>query len=147
METIECQSLDEIDQTAKKLIEYAGDEKIWIFQGNLGAGKTTLIRAIAKLFGVEDRVSSPTFSLVNEYRNHFGEVFYHFDFYRLEDPTEAIEIGVDEYFESGNYCWIEWAEKIPGFFPEDFFHIRIITLHNGTRQLILRKVKNGQADG
>lgn len=147
METIECRSLDELDQLAKKLVKYGADEKVWVFQGNLGAGKTTLIRAVAGLFGVEDRVSSPTFSLVNEYRNHQGDVFYHFDFYRLEDPAEAIEIGVEEYFDSGNYCWIEWAEKIPGFLPEDFFHIRIDTLQDGTRQLTLRKIKNGQADG
>lgn len=147
METIECRSLDELDQIAKKLVIYGGDEKIWVFQGNLGAGKTTLIRAVAKILGVEDRVSSPTFSLVNEYRNQAGDCFYHFDFYRLEDPAEAVEIGVDEYFDSGHYCWIEWAEKIRGFLPEDFFHIRIDTLQDGIRQLTLRKIKNGQADG
>lgn len=139
--------MDELDQTAKALIEYGAEERIWIFQGNLGAGKTTLIKAIAGLLGVEDRVSSPTFSLVNEYRNLNGEIFYHFDFYRLEDPSEAFEIGVDEYFYSGHTCWIEWAEKIPGFIPEDFFHILIETKESGMRELTLRKVKYGQTDG
>lgn len=147
MKTIECQNLDKLEQTAKQLLAYAGDQKIWVFQGNLGAGKTTLIKALAQLFGVEDRVSSPTFSLVNEYRNKSDEVFYHFDFYRLDDPAEAIEIGVDEYFYSGHYCWIEWAEKIPGFIPDDFFHIQIESTEDGTRKLTLRNVKNGQADG
>ena len=139
--------MDELEKTAKTLLEYGDDEKIWVFEGNLGAGKTTLIRALAALLGVEDRVTSPTFSLVNEYRNHAGEVFYHFDFYRLEDPAEAFEIGVEEYFYSGHQCWIEWAEKIPGFIPADFFHVRIEAMQDGARKLTLRNVKNGQADG
>jgi tRNA threonylcarbamoyladenosine biosynthesis protein TsaE len=139
--------LGDLDQTAQALLSYGAGDRIWVFQGDLGAGKTTVIQAVAKAFGVEDRVSSPTFSMVNEYRNHQGDIFYHFDFYRLEDPAEAFEIGVDEYFFSGHYCWIEWAEKIPGFVPEDFFHIFIDTLEDGSRKLTLRKVKNGQADG
>lgn len=139
--------MDELDQTAKTLLEYGAEERIWIFQGDLGAGKTTLIKALARLLCVEDRVSSPTFSLVNEYRNQAGEIFFHFDFYRLDDPSEAFEIGVDEYFYSGHTCWIEWAEKIPGFVPADFFHILIESSENGTRILTLRKIKNGQANG
>ncbi len=138
MQTI-TYTLDRIDEIANLLIQEANDEKVWVFRGEMGAGKTTLIKSLAKAFEVADSVSSPTFGIVNEYQTQAKGLIYHFDFYRLDDPMEALDIGIEEYFYSGNYCWLEWAEKIAPFLPERFFHIelalasekgRIITFHH-----------------
>jgi tRNA threonylcarbamoyladenosine biosynthesis protein TsaE len=142
LEKIYCHSLEEIPATAKKIVDFCKGEKIWVFKGDLGAGKTTMIKAIAKVFGIVDRVSSPTFSLINEYQNDSGTVFYHFDFYRVENPEEVLEIGVEEYFYSGNHCWIEWAEKIPGFLPPEFVLIDIEIEFDGVRKIILSQIFN-----
>lgn len=116
---------EQIQDAARQIIAQSGSEKIWIFQGQMGAGKTTLIKALAKEMEVLDQVSSPTFGIVNEYGTASGKQIYHFDFYRLDDPTEALDIGIEEYFYAGDYCWIEWAEKIAQFIPEDFLLIKI----------------------
>jgi tRNA threonylcarbamoyladenosine biosynthesis protein TsaE len=134
LETISYE-LSELKIVASALIKAAQDEKIWIFQGQMGAGKTTLIKAITQEFGVLDQVSSPTFGIVNHYENKKGNTFYHFDFYRVEDPTEALDIGIEEYFYSGNYCWLEWAENIEEFLPEDFFLIKIESISDFKRQV------------
>ncbi|UZD22558.1 tRNA (adenosine(37)-N6)-threonylcarbamoyltransferase complex ATPase subunit type 1 TsaE [Algoriphagus halophytocola] len=134
--------LDEIDTAAAKLIEEAGDEKVWVFQGDMGAGKTTLIKALAQAFSIADQVSSPTFGIVNHYENLTEQEFYHFDFYRLEDPSEALDIGIEEYFYSGNYCWLEWAEKIFQFLPDEFFLIKIINESPSKRTLNLQHIKD-----
>jgi tRNA threonylcarbamoyladenosine biosynthesis protein TsaE len=147
LEKIYSYSLEEIQDIAKKILDFCGEEKIRVFKGDLGAGKTTIIKSIAKELGVEDRVSSPTFSLVNEYQNDKGDVFYHFDFYRVEDPAEVLEIGVEEYFYSGNHCWIEWAEKIPGYLPLDFVLIEIEIQENGNRKITLKQILNGKTNG
>ena len=118
-------TLDQIQDAARQIIGFAGKEKIWVFQGQMGAGKTTLIKALSKEMGVVDQVSSPTFGIVNEYETASGQRVYHFDFYRMDDPMEALDIGIEEYFYGGEYCWIEWAEKIAQFLPEDFLLIRI----------------------
>ena len=136
-------SLNDIDFAAKKLKEEAGSAKIWVFKGEMGAGKTTLIKALAKDFGVIDQVSSPTFGIVNHYENSSNEEFYHFDFYRLDKPEEALDIGIEEYFYSGNYCWMEWAERIAPFLPEQFFLIEIITESPGLRTLNLQHIDHG----
>ena len=115
----------ELGKVAEEIIKYSEDQPIWIFNGEMGSGKTTLIRAIAAKLGVEDNVHSPTFSLVNEYRNLDDEVFYHFDFYRIKKETEAMDIGVEEYFNSGEYCFIEWPQKIPTLLPDNFLQIDI----------------------
>jgi tRNA threonylcarbamoyladenosine biosynthesis protein TsaE len=134
LETISYE-LSELKIVASALLKAAQDEKIWIFQGQMGAGKTTLIKAIAQEFGVLDQVSSPTFGIVNHYENKKGNIFYHFDFYRVEDPTEALDIGIEEYFYSGNYCWLEWAENIEEFLPGDFFLIKIESISDFKRQV------------
>jgi tRNA threonylcarbamoyladenosine biosynthesis protein TsaE len=134
LETISYE-LSELKIVASALLKAAQDEKIWIFQGQMGAGKTTLIKALAQEFGVLDQVSSPTFGIVNHYENKKGNIFYHFDFYRVEDPTEALDIGIEEYFYSGNYCWLEWAENIEEFLPEDFFLIKIESISDFKRQV------------
>ena len=129
---------ESIDQAVQRILQHAGDEKIWVFKGEMGAGKTTLIKSIAKALGVEEGMSSPTFSIVNEYQTVSGELIYHFDFYRIDEPKEALEIGVEEYFYSGKICFLEWAEKIAQFLPENFFFIRIETETKSRRKISLQ---------
>lgn len=134
--------LDQIKEAVRRILSEAGDEKIWIFQGQMGAGKTTLIKALAAELGVEDQVSSPTFGIVNEYQAASGAKVFHFDFYRMDDPTEALDIGIEEYFYGGEYCWIEWAENIAQFLPEDFLLIRISPDSENTRTITLQHSRN-----
>lgn len=138
MESWQCKQLDEISKSAELILDLCSDYSVWVFKGEMGAGKTTLIKEICSLLEVEDPVSSPTFSLVNEYETKNGETIYHFDFYRIEDPMEAVEIGVEEYFYSGDYCFIEWAEKIPGFLPETF---ALIEIEKGVEEMRHLRVK------
>ena len=91
----------------------------------MGAGKTTLIRSVAEALGAEDQVTSPTFALVNQYEGANGERIFHFDFYRIEDEREAFDLGYEEYFYSGDLCFVEWPEKIEGLLPEDLVEVRI----------------------
>jgi len=131
------ESEGDLTAVGSKIIEYAGEQKIWLFNGEMGAGKTTLIKAIAAQFGVEDMVQSPTFSIVNEYRNQDDEVFYHFDFYRIRNENEALDIGVEEYFDSGNFCFIEWPQKIPNLIPEEYLQIELEITSETTRKIYL----------
>ncbi len=142
MQTISY-SLDQIEEIAQLLILNAGDQKVWIFRGEMGAGKTTLIKSLAKALQVADSVSSPSFGIVNEYQTKAKGLIYHFDFYRLDDPLEALDIGIEEYFYSGNYCWIEWAEKIAPFLPERFFHIELALASEKGRILTFHHHQNG----
>ena len=130
-------SLDQLDEAVRFLIREGSQELIWVFQGPMGAGKTTLIRALAQAFEVIDPVSSPTFGIVNEYHTAKGEEIYHFDFYRIEDPIEALDIGIEEYFYGGNRCWIEWAEKIAEYVPEEFLLIKIEPISPQKRRITL----------
>lgn len=115
------------------------DWKIWIFNGEMGAGKTTLIKAICDSLNVIDIVNSPTFSIVNEYITESDETIYHFDFYRIEDEKEAVDIGADEYFYSGDLCLIEWAEKIPSMIPSKYIEINIILQDSLNRKITVDK--------
>lgn len=123
--SIEVKQESELPAVAKAIRKAAGDHSIWIFEGEMGAGKTTLIKSIARDYGIVGQVSSPTFSIINEYENADGDVFYHFDFYRIEQEKEASDIGVEEYFDSGDICWIEWAARIPNLLPETYLLIEI----------------------
>ena len=104
--------LTDLTMISDHIIEKGLNFKIWIFDGEMGAGKTTLIKSICKNLGVMDEVSSPTFSIVNEYKTVDGKTVYHFDFYRVKSIEEAYDMGVEDYFNSGNLCLIEWPEKI-----------------------------------
>jgi tRNA threonylcarbamoyladenosine biosynthesis protein TsaE len=129
-------TLDEIDAVAKKIIS-ENPKKVILFNGLMGVGKTTLIKFLAKNLGVNEATSSPTFSLVNEYQIANNQYIYHFDVYRLKKETEALDMGIDEYLYSGNWCFVEWAENIPNLIPEEHSKIKIETLPDGKRHLIL----------
>jgi tRNA threonylcarbamoyladenosine biosynthesis protein TsaE len=127
-------AIEDIEHVAERLLEAAGDATVWLFYGDMGAGKTTLIKATCKKLGVESPMNSPTFAIVNEYEGH-GKVFYHFDFYRLKNEEEAYDIGVEEYLDSGRLCLIEWPERIPSLLPSSRFEIRL-EIENATRRRI-----------
>lgn len=136
--TLESKELKDLQEVAKSIISFAGSLKIWLFYGEMGAGKTTLIKEICSLLGVRENVSSPTYSIVNEYLTQKEKIF-HFDFYRIKSETEALDIGYEEYFYSESYCLIEWPEKIPNLVPEEFLKIEIKALENKSRIIHLSK--------
>ncbi|MGK7397613.1 MAG: tRNA (adenosine(37)-N6)-threonylcarbamoyltransferase complex ATPase subunit type 1 TsaE [Candidatus Cyclobacteriaceae bacterium M3_2C_046] len=136
---LEVKKVEELLDTAKKIIEFANDQKVWLFEGDLGAGKTTLIKAICEMMEVDDVVNSPTFSIVNEYNNKKGEILYHLDFYRLKNDIEALDIGIDEYISSGRYCFIEWPSRIENLLPQENLSIKIDLAANGSRMINLVK--------
>ncbi|SDK59527.1 tRNA threonylcarbamoyladenosine biosynthesis protein TsaE [Catalinimonas alkaloidigena] len=127
---IYCPSLEELPQATRELLAWADENdrtnvRVWTFEGDLGAGKTTLIQEICRQQGVTDRVSSPSFALVNEYQRADGMPVYHFDFYRIESEEEAVDIGTEEYFESGTLCLVEWPSRIPHLLPPQHLKISI----------------------
>ena len=129
-------SLDQIQEVAEQIIA-SNPKKIILFNGEMGVGKTTLIKQLCKSLGVEGATSSPTFSLVNEYYTSKNQIVYHFDFYRLNKETEALDMGVDDYLYSGNWCFIEWSEKIASLIPEEHSKVTIELLADGNRSLEL----------
>ena len=130
-------SLQEINTVAQKILS-ENPKKVILFNGNMGVGKTTLIKSLAKNLGVNDATSSPTFSLVNEYQSPSNQYIYHFDVYRLKNETEALDMGIDDYLYSGNWCFIEWAENIPNLIPSEHSIITIELLTDGKRLLTLK---------
>lgn len=132
--TWEYLKLSDLEKTGKELLEAYPKERIYAFVGKMGAGKTTFIKALCRSLGVEEEVSSPTFSLVNEYRGSVEKTIFHFDFYRIETETEAYDIGLEEYLDSGNYCFIEWPDKIDSLLPPSFVLIKIKELE-GKREI------------
>ena len=129
-------SLDQIQEVAEQILAQK-PKKIILFNGEMGVGKTTLIKQLCKSLGVQDATSSPTFSLVNEYYTSDNQIVYHFDFYRLNKETEALDMGVDDYLYSGNWCFIEWSEKIANLLPEETSIVTIELLADGKRSLEL----------
>lgn len=129
-------SLSEITEAAQKTIS-AAKTKVLLFDGEMGVGKTTLIKEIVKVLGSKDNVSSPTFSLVNEYETSSGAIF-HFDFYRIDNEEEALDIGFEEYLDSRHWKLIEWPQKVENLLPEIFTKIQIHVLENGSREINLK---------
>jgi tRNA threonylcarbamoyladenosine biosynthesis protein TsaE len=136
---INITTLEELGGAARAILEYAGSNKIFLFYGDMGAGKTTLIKSLCAALGVADEVTSPTFSIVNEYAGTDGPI-YHFDFYRLKEQGEALDMGYEEYFFSDNYCFIEWPEKIAGLIPDLYTGIRITVSEEGVRQITVENI-------
>lgn len=132
---LECHDLTSLGEVAQKIIEFAKPEKIWLFRGEMGAGKTTLIKAIAQELSVVDTVASPTFSIVNEYHTLSDEIIFHFDFYRIKNLEEARDIGFEEYLESGHYCFIEWFEKVDPLLPDKGLLVSIDGFENQSRNI------------
>ncbi len=138
--TIHIQSLAELPEAARQFVALMGDETVYAFYGEMGAGKTTFIRELAKALGVTDEdVNSPSFSIINEYRSDTtAELIYHFDLYRLESLDEAFDIGVEDYFDSGAVCLIEWPERIQDILPDDTVTVHITELADGSRQIDIK---------
>jgi tRNA threonylcarbamoyladenosine biosynthesis protein TsaE len=130
-------SLNELSQIAKDIIENA-QNKVLLFYGDMGVGKTTLIKEMCIILGVEDVAHSPTFSLVNEYQTASNDIIYHFDFYRIENEEEAYDMGVEDYLYSNNWCLIEWPENVKNLLPLDAVEVRISLLENGQRNIQLK---------
>ena len=130
---LEINNLDEIRTIAKKFLEQTQSFRVFILNGPMGVGKTTFVKAICQELGVTDAVNSPTFSIVNEYCGRDNLLIYHFDFYRIEDEIEAYDFGCDEYLNSGNYCFLEWAERIPNLIPEQALVVTLSEEENGCR--------------
>ncbi len=131
-----CQTPDELPAIASCLIEYHKDKRIFAFHGEMGAGKTTFIKTICNLLNVTDTVTSPTFAIVNEYLTRDTGSVFHFDLYRIKSWTEMLEIGYEDYFYSGNYCLLEWPEKIVNLLPEETVHVNIVVSQDGSTRTI-----------
>lgn len=129
-------SLEEINAISNKILEQ-NPKKVVVFNADMGVGKTTFIKSLLKNLGVIDTISSPTFSLINEYKTIDNQIVYHFDFYRLKSENEAYDFGVEEYLYSNHWCFIEWAEKIPNLLPQHYSIIDLELLDNGKRKLVL----------
>ncbi|WP_333821075.1 tRNA (adenosine(37)-N6)-threonylcarbamoyltransferase complex ATPase subunit type 1 TsaE [Ohtaekwangia sp.] len=138
-------SLDELEEVARAIVTKLADTPVWLLYGEMGAGKTTLVKAICDALQVDDVISSPTFSIVNEYQTRGGEKLYHFDFYRIKNEAEAWDIGTDEYFYSGNRCLVEWPEKIPSLIPAEYAAL-VITIENSTLRTIAISVHDGKEE-
>ena len=134
--TIPIPHLNTIHEAAKQFIAAMDDRTVFAFNGSMGAGKTTFIKAVCEVLGVTDVINSPTFAIVNEYRsNTTAELIYHFDFYRLNDIQEAQNIGVEDYFDSGSLCFIEWPEKVEALLPKDTVWVEITEQADSSRLL------------
>jgi len=134
---LEIQSLETINKTAQEFIELIGENTVFAFNGKMGAGKTTFIKAVCEMLGVKETVNSPTFSIVNEYEGTNGRIIFHFDCYRINKVQEALDFGAEEYLYSGNLCFIEWSENIAPILPDTIVNVNIEETENGKRKITL----------
>lgn len=138
---IKTNSIDDLSSAAQKVIDFTKEgSNIWLFHGEMGAGKTTFIKAICNKLGVIDHVNSPTFALVNEYMTNAADTIYHFDMYRIKDPSEAFDIGFEEYIYSNHLCLIEWPSKVERLLPDECIDINITAIDENSREIRIRLV-------
>lgn len=137
---IDVPNLKELPDAARRLLAAVGDQRVLLFYGGMGVGKTTFISAICQQLGVIDVPSSPTFAIVNEYDSTAGPL-YHFDFYRIKSEQEAFDLGYEDYFYSGSYCLVEWPEKIMALLPTDAARIHIVATADGMRRISVETVQ------
>ena len=130
---IEIKDLNHIHEAARTFIDNIGNDTIFAFHGHMGAGKTTFIKAVCEELGVQDVINSPTFAIVNEYLAGNGDTIYHFDCYRINKIVEALDMGCQDYFDSGNLCLIEWPENIADILPEEAISVDIKVADDDTR--------------
>ncbi len=135
---IEINKLEDIHNAAKLFVKHMGDNKVFAFYGSMGVGKTTFVKAICEELGVEETITSPTFAIVNEYKSENVGAIFHFDFYRINKLEEAFDFGYEDYFYSGNICFIEWPELVEPILPEDIVEVVISEMDNGQRVVELK---------
>ncbi|MDR1370458.1 MAG: tRNA (adenosine(37)-N6)-threonylcarbamoyltransferase complex ATPase subunit type 1 TsaE [Dysgonamonadaceae bacterium] len=141
MVNIQIQNTAAIHDAAREFIPFIKENTVFAFNGKMGAGKTTFIKAICEELGVSDVINSPTFAIINEYRSDTtAELIYHFDFYRVNNIREAYNIGIEDYFESGALCFIEWPEKIEKLLPENTVFVTIEEQENGSRTVTFNDI-------
>ncbi|MBC7883941.1 MAG: tRNA (adenosine(37)-N6)-threonylcarbamoyltransferase complex ATPase subunit type 1 TsaE [Saprospiraceae bacterium] len=133
-----CHTLEELNALSLKILAECDESKIFLFNGNLGAGKTTLIKCLCRDLGYTGEVTSPTFSLINDYQSE-GVHIYHMDLYRLKDENEALEIGIEEYLYSGDYCFIEWPQIVIPLIDEDYYMVNIVVEDMQSRKIAIEK--------
>jgi len=141
MEKLIIESVEKINSVAKEFLAKYGSYRIVAFYGEMGAGKTTFIKALCKAMNVEDEVNSPSFAIVNEYHTADDDVIFHFDFYRLKNIEEALDIGYEEYIYSGHYCFMEWPEKIGPLLPDNRLEVTIEETDDGKRIVSVVEIK------
>ena len=135
MHILTIESIESIHETARQFIGLIGENTVFAFNGKMGAGKTTFIKAISEVMGVKETVNSPTFSIVNEYEAADGRIIYHFDCYRITKTQEALDLGAEEYLYSGNLCFIEWSENIAPLLPDSLVNVDIEEQEDGKRKI------------
>nr|MBD3623094.1 tRNA (adenosine(37)-N6)-threonylcarbamoyltransferase complex ATPase subunit type 1 TsaE [Sunxiuqinia sp.] len=135
MFSFQINTIDELPQAAEAFLKHFPNERLFAFYGKMGAGKTTLIKALCRALGSTDPITSPTFALVNEYSTAGNERIFHFDFYRIKSMEEALDIGFDDYIYSGKYCMMEWPENIEDLLPEEIVKVEIDVLDSSARKI------------
>ncbi len=138
MESLVLKSLSDLNIIADKFLRLMRNKKVFAFFGPMGVGKTTFIKALCNELGVVEIVTSPTFALVNEYQTGAGDSIFHFDFYRIEKIEEVYDFGYEDYFFSGNYCFIEWPDKVAEILPKDVVFVQLIENEDGSRTINIR---------
>ncbi|TDE16428.1 tRNA (adenosine(37)-N6)-threonylcarbamoyltransferase complex ATPase subunit type 1 TsaE [Dyadobacter psychrotolerans] len=132
--------IKDLADVSRELLRLGKNIPVWLFEGHMGAGKTTLIKSLCETLGVTSSVHSPTFALVNEYICTDKSIVYHFDFYRIKDETEALDMGVEEYFDSGSFCFVEWPGKIESLWPLHYLLLNLNLEENGERILSAEEI-------
>jgi len=135
------ENINDLDEISSKILTFSNQYKKFAFFGEIGVGKTTLIKFLLKNLGVNDNVTSPTFSIVNEYLSEKLGSIFHFDFYRIKNEKEAYDIGIDEYLSSDNYCFIEWPNNINSFIDDNFVNIYIDIIDDNKRNIMINYKK------